>query len=93
MIIVYTTEEFEALKYCLEKCPRQKEIVEFLRSAPGATESEILLEVYNCDRKRGHNNKAGADAVRRALDNDFIKRSRIGDQYNCMGIYRYFADI
>ena len=87
MEIVYTTEELEALNYYLGRCPRQKEIVEFVRAKPGATESEILLIVYGCDRKRGDNNKAGADAVRRALENDFIKR------LPHMGIYRYFADI
>lgn len=83
----YFKEELEALKYYLERCPRQKEIVEFLRMRPGATESEILLEVYNCDRRRGHNNKTGAEAVRRALENDFIKR------LPHMGIYRYFSNI
>ena len=71
----------------LAKCKRQKQIHSFLKSHPGATESDILLNVYGCDRKRGDNNKAGADAVRRALHNGFITRRKPYGN----GSFRYFA--
>ena len=73
----------------LAKCKRQKQIHSFLKSHPGATESAILYNVYGCDRRRGHNNKAGADAVRRALRNGFITRRKLGGK----GPFRYFAKI
>ena len=73
----------------LAKCKRQKQIHSYLKSHPGATESDILLNVYGCDRKRGDNNKAGADAVRRALHNGFITRRKL----NGKGSFRYFAMI
>ena len=72
-------------KYYLAKCKRQKQIVEFLNKFPGASESFILLNVYGIDRRRGDNNKKGADALRRAMSNGFVKRRHFD------GLYRYFA--
>jgi hypothetical protein len=72
-------------KYYLAKCKRQKQIVEFLNKFPGASESFILLNVYGIDRRRGDNNKKGADALRRALHNGFVARKMI------RGKFRYFS--
>lgn len=63
----------------ISKCPRQYQIAEylFLTGNTGKTESEIQWAIYKVDRSTGVSNKAGADALRRALKNGFIKRREV----------------
>ena len=63
----------------LKKNPVQAEVYNYLKDCPGSTETRILEQVFNINRKH-ESNKRGADCIRRAQKSGIIFRYAVSNK-------------